>query len=109
MEVVYNIKADEHDKYVRKAEEAVSLISSLANVGLFLVDLFPPRMFIPCDLVSKLIIISVKHIPSWLPGADFKRKAARWHPMSVEFKTAPFEHVQRNMVGYLSDGRRTWL
>ena len=40
----------------------------------------------------------VKYIPSWFPGAGFKRNAESWRSLMQEFVDIPFEFVKQNMV-----------
>ena len=40
----------------------------------------------------------MKHVPAWVPGAGFKRKAREWRALSRAMLERPFEMVRRNMV-----------
>ena len=40
----------------------------------------------------------MKHVPAWVPGAGFKRKAREWRALSLAMLERPFEMVRRNMV-----------
>jgi hypothetical protein len=40
----------------------------------------------------------VKHVPAWMPGAGFKRKAREWRKLSRELIERPFAMVKRKMV-----------
>lgn len=42
--------------------------------------------------------ILVRHLPMWLPGAGFKRKAIQWRAKMEEFVDKPYEIVQERMV-----------
>jgi len=42
--------------------------------------------------------ITVKYIPSWFPGASFKRKAREWRKLSRDLIERPFEAVKHKMV-----------
>lgn len=42
---------------------------------------------------------TVKYIPSWLPGAGFKRKAAAWKTVIERGADEPFQWVKNSMVG----------
>ncbi|GJE96466.1 cytochrome P450 [Phanerochaete sordida] len=50
------------DERMESVEQAVYSFGQLADAGVYLVDLFP----------------ALKLLPSWLPGAGFKRNAAAW-------------------------------
>ena len=41
---------------------------------------------------------AVKYIPSWFPGAGFKRKAAEWRDGILKGISAPHAQVKRDMV-----------
>ncbi|KAK0205290.1 cytochrome P450 [Desarmillaria ectypa] len=66
---------DENDPYIRLVEAASQSTSEAAVPGAFLVDLFP----------------SMKYIPEWFPGAQFKRKAREWRKLSEAMINAPYD------------------
>jgi hypothetical protein len=66
----------------RRAEEALQGVSEAGIPGTFLVDLLPV----------------LKYVPSWFPGAGFKRKAAHYAAVNAEVVNLPFKTVQRKMV-----------
>lgn len=70
------------DKYILLSERAIRPSVEALNPGAFLVDSFP----------------MLKHVPSWFPGAGFKRKAKRWRQNLEDFVNIPFDEVQRQMV-----------
>ncbi|EIN05560.1 cytochrome P450 [Punctularia strigosozonata HHB-11173 SS5] len=79
MDVTYGIKiADTNDKYITKAEEAISRFAHAGNPTTYLVNTFP----------------WLKHVPAWFPGAQFKRDAIKWRPLSHEMVTWPFEDTK---------------
>lgn len=41
----------------------------------------------------------MKHLPSWFPGAGFKRKAALWKAQIEHTANAPFAWTKAKMVG----------
>jgi hypothetical protein len=51
--------------------------------GRFLVNIFP----------------SLRHVPSWFPGAGFQRFLARLARMSFETRYPPFEEAKKDFVG----------
>ncbi|KAJ7492718.1 cytochrome P450 [Mycena latifolia] len=73
----YEIKPD-NDPYVALADEAMKGLTQAANAGSFLVDFLPV----------------LKYVPSWFPGASFKRKAKRWAKSSLELRDSPFEALK---------------
>lgn len=66
---------DEKDPYIRLVEAASQSTSEAAVPGAFLVDIFP----------------SMKYIPEWFPGAQFKRKAREWRKLSEAMINAPYD------------------
>ncbi|KAI9465876.1 cytochrome P450 [Lactarius psammicola] len=69
---------DNNDPYVRLVEEASRSTSEAAVPGAFLVDLFP----------------SLKHVPEWMPGAGFKKKAKEWRKLSEAMINVPYNMVK---------------
>ena len=58
---------------------------------------------------------AVRHLPSWFPGAGFKRKAAVWKKEVEKLVDEPFEYVEKMMarsssfVAYIHLLIRTYL
>ncbi|KAI0260713.1 cytochrome P450 [Gloeopeniophorella convolvens] len=69
---------DNNDPYVRLVDEASKSTSEAAVPGAFLVDLFP----------------SLKHVPEWMPGAGFKKKAREWRKLSEAMINVPYDMVK---------------
>jgi len=83
MSVAYGITVTESgDPYISRAEESLEGLSIAGVPGTFLVD------FIPI----------LKYVPSWFPGASFKRKAAHWRKINDDLTEIPFKHVENLMV-----------
>jgi len=83
MEICYGITVLEHDDpYISIAEEAFEGVAEAGVPGAFLVDLLP----------------ALKYVPSWFPGAGFKRKAARWRACISELLERPYHRVKRELV-----------
>jgi hypothetical protein len=53
---------------------------------------------VPSAIFPILMLVTVKHVPSWVPGANFQRVAARWKRISEEFVTWPLNHVKQALV-----------
>jgi len=84
MKIAYGIDVKESDDpYISIAEDALRGLAEAGVVGAFLVDSFP----------------ILKHVPSWFPGANFKRKAARWRKVNAAMAENPFRYVKEQMVG----------
>ncbi|KAF8509756.1 cytochrome P450 [Hysterangium stoloniferum] len=83
MEIIYGIKvAPKNDYYIATAELGMSGMIIAGNFGAFLVDFLP----------------ILKYVPSWFPGASFKRKAAVWRKASTAMSVVPFEAVKNAMA-----------
>ena len=69
MTVSYGLTvSDSEDPFISKAEEALHGFSEAGVPGTFLVDLLP----------------ILKHVPSWFPGAGFKRMASYYASANAE-------------------------
>jgi hypothetical protein len=83
MEICYGITILEHnDPYISIAEQAFEGVAEAGVPGAFLVDLLPV----------------LKYVPSWFPGAGFKRKAARWRACIREMLERPYHRVKGELV-----------
>jgi hypothetical protein len=83
MQICYGIAVLEHnDPYISIAKEAIAGVAEAGVPGAFLVDLLPV----------------LKYVPSWFPGAGFKRKAARWRAYIREMLERPYHRVKRELV-----------
>ncbi|KAJ7438060.1 cytochrome P450 [Mycena latifolia] len=83
MDVTYGIDVNtSNNQYIDLAEEAMNGLSVASIPGRFLVDTFP----------------ALKYVPSWIPGADFKRMAKKWHKAARELLERPFAHVKQNIA-----------
>ncbi|KAI0822975.1 O-methylsterigmatocystin oxidoreductase [Trametes gibbosa] len=76
MDVVYGIVvAEQNDPYVALAEKAAVIFSNMVIPGQYLVEVLP----------------FLKHVPSWFPGAGFKRNAERWSEDIRAVRNAPYD------------------
>ncbi|KAI1798262.1 cytochrome P450 [Ganoderma leucocontextum] len=71
------------DRLLEMADEGLGLLSNrIAAAGIvWMVDLFPP----------------LKHIPSWFPGAQFKRDAAVWKGKMEALVNEPYDYTKQQM------------
>ncbi|KAK1230834.1 hypothetical protein PQX77_006074 [Marasmius sp. AFHP31] len=74
----YTLK-EKDDPYFRLVLDAMEGISAGATFGTFWVDYLP----------------ALKYIPSWVPGASFKRKAKEWNKPIIGLRDKPWRWVQR--------------
>ncbi|KAG6873811.1 hypothetical protein C0992_008410, partial [Termitomyces sp. T32_za158] len=80
MNVTYGIQiAPKNDRYIEIAEKALAGMAEAANPGAFFVEFLP----------------FLKHVPEWVPGAGFQRKAREWKAAVYEMRDAPFETAMR--------------
>jgi hypothetical protein len=87
MDVAYGIKvSDTNDPYISTIEESMQGFVEAGTPGRFLVDQLP----------------ILKYVPSWMPGTNFKRLAARWRALNVEVLNKPYEHVKESLVSSLA-------
>lgn len=94
--------APEGDRYVTLADEAMSSGSNAGIFGTYMVDYIPFRKFSLFFLKAcSHSLYEVRYIPTWMPGAGFKRKALGWRKLSRAMRDEPFEDVKRRMVGLL--------
>jgi len=83
LSVAYGIPIKESDDpYITIAEIALNGFAEAGIPGTFLVDYLP----------------FLKYVPSWMPGASFKRKAAYWAKVSEDMREKPFLHVKDQLV-----------
>ncbi|OJT06168.1 O-methylsterigmatocystin oxidoreductase [Trametes pubescens] len=79
----YRVTTDD-DPQLKRAEETLDLLGNhiaSAGAGVWLVDVLP----------------FLKYIPSWVPGAGFKRKAAAWKAVIERGADEPFQWVKSSM------------
>ncbi|KAF7350121.1 Cytochrome P450 [Mycena venus] len=82
MSVAYGIDVlPSNDPYVSLAYEAVETLSNAGVPGKYLVDSLP----------------ILKYVPSWFPGAGFKRDAEEWTKLSQRLADAPLAETKRQM------------
>ena len=43
-------------------------------------------------------VVIVKYVPTWMPGANFRRLANIWRRATTDMSVAPFQAVKRAMV-----------
>lgn len=73
------------DPYIEYAEKGVAAIAAAAAPGAFLVDAIP----------------LLKYVPSWFPGAGFKRKAHEWRKWTRAMVEVPFRDAEKAVVSGL--------
>ena len=82
IEVSYGVEAlPKNDPFIDTAEKGLSTVAQCLP-GAFLVDTLP----------------ILKIVPSWMPGASFKRKAKLWREYADEMLEAPFRALKADIV-----------
>jgi len=76
----HNMKSMD-DPYIVAAQEILTIFGQATKAGEFHVDNWP----------------ILKHVPSWFPGAGFKRQAMEWKEQLMRLVNEPIETVKRNM------------
>ncbi|KAJ5915533.1 hypothetical protein N7466_011466 [Penicillium verhagenii] len=79
----YTIEPHKLDPLVQMAGLALEHFAIAGTPGAWLVDMIP----------------ALKYVPSWLPGAGFKRKAQAWKKNLQNTADIPYAFVQRQMKG----------
>lgn len=83
--VIYGYEAvSENDEILKQGEDSCDLLANevASGGGIWPVDVFP----------------FLQHLPDFLPGTSFKRKAAKWRPQLEAFVDKPYEYVKNAMV-----------
>ncbi|KAF8632647.1 hypothetical protein AX17_004780 [Amanita inopinata Kibby_2008] len=87
MDVVYGTKIQGMDNpFMRKVEEAMAGFSEGAVYGKFWVDLLPS------------LLPFMKYVPSWVPGARYKKAAEKWKRASNFVQYNAFESVKEDLA-----------
>ncbi|OCH95985.1 cytochrome P450 [Obba rivulosa] len=73
---------EEEDVIVNTVDEAVDQFSKATAPGAFLVDVFP----------------ILKYVPSWMPGTEWKKKAAAWRAKIDEMCDLPYNLAKDQMA-----------
>nr|BAL05104.1 cytochrome P450 [Phanerodontia chrysosporium] len=88
LRICYGIDVQpDNDHYLSVADEAIESIAATGNAGSYLVDSFP----------------ILRYLPSWAPGAQFKRDAAKWKEKVDRMIAEPFDYAKR----YMTEGAAT--
>ncbi|KAJ7176250.1 cytochrome P450 [Mycena crocata] len=83
MRVTYGIEVQPYeDPYINLAKDAMHGVAIASIPGTFLVDTIP----------------AMKYIPSWFPGASFKRKSKAWRKLTLRLLEVPFIEAKRTIA-----------
>ncbi|KAG2018325.1 cytochrome P450 [Coprinopsis cinerea AmutBmut pab1-1] len=82
VEITYGVKTSSpEDPFTKDMNQVADGFGEAALPGRFLVDVFP----------------FLKYVPSWLPGAGFKRFAEYYKDLDHRARNKPFDHVLKAM------------
>lgn len=92
---------DHHDPIIHLNEKAMDPVSRATDPAGFLVNQIHFSQLV--SLLHKLIqsntfFNTVKHIPAWVPGANFRRLAESWRQDYLAMVRIPFENVVKQHV-----------
>lgn len=103
MDIAYGIDIrPDGDPYVDAAVKALAALSTAAVPGKYWVDIIPwgtyhIRLYLSASR-SRLTLLIVKYIPSWFPGAGFKKEANAWKQMTDNMIDLPYAAVKQEIV-----------
>lgn len=95
----YNVK-EEDDQLVARIEESAMVSSLAGRPGYWLVDSFPFRKK-KLFRFLRLTLFIVRFLPSWFPGAGFKKKAREWSRQLYSQAFEPHDFVKAEMAYFL--------
>jgi hypothetical protein len=73
------------DPHVKLAETALGSISDVTGSGVYLVDILP----------------ILRHVPTWVPGAAFQKRAKLLRKIQEDFLHLPYNETIKNIVRLL--------
>lgn len=86
MDAVYGIVvAERDDPVLARAEKVTARFSNIVTPGKYLVEVLPALRF----------------LPSWVPGAQFKRNAEKWRPEIAAARDETF-HISMDAIVWIS-------
>ena len=73
---------DRKDPFIESSRRAFQTALDATLPGAFLVDVMP----------------WLKHVPEWVPGAGFQKKAKAWRKLQEGFRELPFAEALNSLV-----------
>ena len=74
-----------NDPHVKRAETALESMLDVTGSGIYLVDILP----------------ILRHVPTWVPGAAFQKKAKVLRKIQEDFRHLPYNETIRSIVRLL--------
>jgi hypothetical protein len=102
LQVLYGYQAHSNqDELLSLASETIDILANrvVSSIGIWPVDIIPARK--PASQIHLrdiYAIYAVRHIPTWFPGAAFKRNALKWKAKLEDFVNKPYDFTKKNMV-----------
>lgn len=94
----YKVKKED-DPLVSMAEQVMHYLSTTVAPNRYWVDAIPAReLFVWLILVVWSYLLQVRYVPSWFPGAGFKKEAAACRAVVEQFMYEPFSKVKAEIV-----------
>ncbi|GJE96513.1 cytochrome P450 [Phanerochaete sordida] len=81
LDIVFGFDIEHDDPRLEQVERGVQTAMEFMASGVYLVDIFPV----------------LKHIPSWFPGAGFKRQTAKWKVLVDAMHEIPYYQFKETM------------
>lgn len=99
----YGIEVDSaDDPYIEISETFIKSISHATQRGAFLGMSLRAALMWVAHVTSTVDSFPIlQYIPSWFPGAQFQRMAARLRKITHEARTMPFGYSEEQMVSGL--------
>ena len=91
------------DELLALASETIDILANrvVSSIGIWPVDIIPacerPSHYQPNHPVLKREFV-VRYLPTWFPGAGFKRSAIKWKAKLEDFVNKPYDFTKKNMV-----------
>lgn len=100
----HTVSSLEDDKFIKLVENGVRRCLTGSGAGASLVDFFPIRaVYLPFLPVLALnlrftLLCTVRHVPAWMPGMEFKRSAAIARVAVRDMEEVPYRNVVEAMA-----------
>ena len=99
LSIAYGINVlPENDPYVAEAENVLRALAVSTTKEALLLDSIPWCIYYQLISKQKLIRVAVIKMPSWFPGARYKRYARKWNPIVVGAVKATYNKVESELV-----------
>ena len=100
LRIVYGYEVKEvGDDLVNVVDRAVQGFAKAATAGAYLVDSLPIREYSIADRDMCIEpALSVKHVPSWMPGGGWKIQGKLWRQEFDDMANLPYHFAKTNAV-----------